>query len=436
MAAPKGFIKCFLCHGAVSIKSGTVDKYKLHIENHHDVFYDVATLVNMALLKPEEIEHIGELAAPRMKALLENQNMFNKKIVESKINGIGKRIRENEDEEASVSARKPSKRPKFSEEENLTSPLSKDVNNSSVEVSDNDNYEVEQVTKESIEDDEPDSSFSKLEIVTDDKEGSDEDASDTNQISISVVQQEESKTGGLKVENIDEKMKAIRARIENLKESGSAGKAGATGFTVPAGRSPVPNLVNCDICDKSMLKKSLVKHRRMCVIRKGGSQTVKSEVAQRAVASPVRDQAVASPRGGKDKELRSFETECSICGKVMLKSNIKRHMRLHEESQADDQVKCKICFASFLELESLRRHTVELHNLQLQDVEEMLGEGPEVNKNLGEGEVEDLPTSESKEEMDNFDQASVDYSLASIASYEVSGYWLGWLQIFGRLFVH
>ena len=409
MAAPKGFIKCLLCHGAVSIKSGTVEKYKLHIENHHDVFFDVATLVNMTLLKPEEIEHIAELAAPRMKALLENQNMFNKKIVESKKKVIEKRLRENEDEEAFVSVCKPSKRPKFSEDEDQISPGSKDVNNSSVEVGDNDNYEVEQVNKESIEDDEPDSSFSKLEIVTDDKEGSDEDAPDTNQISISVVQQAESKTGGLKVENIDEKMKVIRARIENLKDSGSMGKSGAAGFTVPAGRSPIPNLVNCDICDKSMLKKSLVKHRRMCVIRKGASQTVKSEeVAQRALASPLRVQAAASPRGGKEKEFKSFETECSICGKVMLKSNIKRHMRLHEESQADDEVKCKICFASFLELESLQRHTMELHNLQLQDVEEMLGERPEVsNKNPGkQGEKEDFPTSESKEETDNFDQAS------------------------------
>ena len=79
MAAPEGCVTCALCQAAVSLRAGTLEKLKLHMETDHDAFFqhDILTAINF--LEDHEKEVIIEKVLPRMKLQLETAKQFNKK---------------------------------------------------------------------------------------------------------------------------------------------------------------------------------------------------------------------------------------------------------------------------------------------------------------------------------------------------------------------
>ena len=79
------------------------------------------------------------------------------------------------------------------------------------------------------------------------------------------------------------------------------------------------------------------------------------------------------------------ESQCYICKKPMLKGNIRRHIRMVHTAELD--FKCKICFTGFQKLDSLKWHTNKEHNLELEDVEQMLQESSEQNSKYVEKET-------------------------------------------------
>ena len=82
---PLGSVSCIMCKGAVSIRSGNLDKFKVHMESDHDVFYDHDILIAINFLEPHEKEIIIEKVLPRMKIMLKDVKPVKRTAVEKKI---------------------------------------------------------------------------------------------------------------------------------------------------------------------------------------------------------------------------------------------------------------------------------------------------------------------------------------------------------------
>ena len=105
MAMPKGSITCLLCKGAVSIRSGNMDKFKVHVESDHDVFYDHDILIAINFLEAHEKEIIIEKVLPRMRVLFDNVRSLNGRLaIGDKLN-IEKRLLENAEESQAKKAK-------------------------------------------------------------------------------------------------------------------------------------------------------------------------------------------------------------------------------------------------------------------------------------------------------------------------------------------
>ena len=97
MAMPKGSINCLLCKGALSVRSGNLDKVKLHMVSDHGVFYDQDLLIAINFLEPHEKEVIVEKVVPRMKLMFDNIRSFNGMSINGSKLAIEKRLLESDD---------------------------------------------------------------------------------------------------------------------------------------------------------------------------------------------------------------------------------------------------------------------------------------------------------------------------------------------------
>ena len=81
---PQGIVSCSLCQAAVSVRAGNLDKFKVHVESDHDVFYDHDILIALNFLYTHEKEVIIETAIPRMRMMFEDVNTLKRQGYENK----------------------------------------------------------------------------------------------------------------------------------------------------------------------------------------------------------------------------------------------------------------------------------------------------------------------------------------------------------------
>ena len=94
----KGPISCLLCKGAISVRSGNLDKFKVHVESAHDVFYDHDILIAINFLEAHEKEVIIAKVLLRMKLLFNKVRSFNGKFVIGNKLTIEKRLLEHDED--------------------------------------------------------------------------------------------------------------------------------------------------------------------------------------------------------------------------------------------------------------------------------------------------------------------------------------------------
>jgi len=359
---PRGSISCLLCKGAISVRSGNLDKFKLHVESDHDVFFDHDILIAINFLEAHEKEVIIEKVLPRMRLLFDNVRSVDGRIaIGDKLN-IEKRLLEDANEQSQAKKAKYD----FSNGVEDVNEVVKTQMDSSIELSDRSREDIE------IADDSEDENHSVLDKLNDD------DDSDIENDAVSVG------------ETLAESIQSIRDILKDKNDHSSeftdcdvchqSVRKSIFEFHRKSHLSAAQTTAECEVCRKVMQKKSLYKHKRRCHILNMSRQTsevVADDTIDKNDPPHVVDSTVVnSPRKDFSKSSTSFTTEgesqCYICKKPMLKGNIRRHIRMVHGSELD--FKCKICFTGFQKLESLKWHTTKEHNLDLEDVEQMLQE--------------------------------------------------------------
>ena len=182
--------------------------------------------------------------------------------------------------------------------------------------------------------------------------------------------------------------------------------------------------VTCDICNKKFQKSSLYKHRKRCEKaqlektsnEKGMNVTANSEATSQDTSSLrdfldnssdnlVIDESASVP----EIDQESKNATCKFCAKSMLKGNLGRHIKkfhsnptssvmitpMKEDAKKGEgenrlvNLKCKVCKKLASSVDELKVHSSEVHNLDYDDIEQMLAD---------DGDVGDSPTKDIKKE--------------------------------------
>merc|ERR1739838_353296 len=77
----------------MGVRAGNLERFKVHVESDHDVFYDQDLLIAINFLEPHEKEVIIEKVLPRMKIIFQNVKTFQRGGTENKLQ-LEKRIYE------------------------------------------------------------------------------------------------------------------------------------------------------------------------------------------------------------------------------------------------------------------------------------------------------------------------------------------------------
>jgi len=347
------------------VRSGNLDKFKLHVESDHDVFYDHDILIAINFLEAHEKEVIIEKVLPRMKLLFDNVHSLNGKFAIGHKLPIEKRLLEDDE---SVSGN-PAKKTKPNESEDAFN----DEVVSSIE------------HKLNCDNDEIDIGDKSDNIPNKDYDDDDDSEAENDAVSVGETLAESIKSVKeiLTTDNKESKDEFTSCDVCNLSVRKSI-----FDFHRKSHLSAAKTTTECDICRKVMQKKSMYKHRRRCEIMNmsrnnslaDGSNERDSFVNDPTVENNLEEESVISKleeRNVIKTSTSEGESQCYICKKPMLKGNIRRHIRMVHTSELD--FKCKICFTGFQQLDSLKFHTNKEHNLELEDVEQMLEENGDNN---------------------------------------------------------
>jgi len=123
-STPRGSVSCLLCKGSVSVRAGNLEKFKVHVESDHDVFYDHDILIAINFLEAHEKEVIIEKVLPRMRMIFNEVSFSNRKTsIDDKL-AIEKRLleKDGEDEELETLDHAP-KKAKYADRENESSKI-------------------------------------------------------------------------------------------------------------------------------------------------------------------------------------------------------------------------------------------------------------------------------------------------------------------------
>jgi len=352
MTMPRGSISCLLCKGAISVRAGNLDKFKAHVESNHDVFFEHDILIAINFLEDHEKEVIIEKVLPRMRLLFDN--MSNGKVSISEKLLIDKRLREYD-----------------SNEVELVRPVKKSRHNSggsgkmdrcldsSIELSDTDRSEDMNIGKNS--DNQHNIKFKQMEDDYNDEVNDDAVSVGSETLSESIQSVRAMFKENDEFTDCDECHQSVRKSVFDFHK-----KSHLT----------AQQTVECEICRKVMLKKSMYKHKRRCEIlntSKNSSRRDSNESDHKddvkVPMKPVTTSAQnANGVGESPKTSDRAESQCYICKKSMLKGNINRHIRMVHGNELE--FKCKICATGFQKIESLKLHTTKEHNLELEDIEQ------------------------------------------------------------------
>ena len=363
MTMLKSSLCCFLCQGTISVRSENLDKFKFHLENVHDVFYDHDILVAVNFLEAHEKEVILEKVLPRIKEQFENVHTVDGKYINGGKLGIEKRLLELDGNSENENVAK-----RYKIDKDSSAPFS-DIADEKLRIeakSDHDRIAENNFDDESDIEDDAVSVGEALDKSNDKPEDEFTTCYICNQ--------------------------SIRKTILNFHLKSHSSTA------------------ECTICKQVLQKRSLPKHMRRCEImnslRRERPAAVQEEVSmeEEMVAVDEHEQQESKfTKIDKTTAMKSSESNCPVCGKLMLKGNINRHIRL-VHGKAKEDFKCKICFASFHQLDSLEIHTYKEHNLDLEDMEQMLQEKTEDENSskLGNETLEGITNLEPVDETKKF----------------------------------
>jgi len=407
MALSRHAIRCILCHGAVSIRAGNLDKIRLHMEVDHDCFFEQDLLIALNFLEEFERQEIIERVLPRMKVIFENVKKYSGGDSENASTYLNKRLFEDSDANEIpkkvklMDADSINNNAECSKEEVDSNALCLDLEISSDD-DDDDNQEIQK----------------RLEIVTD--EDGEAGAELSPQPSIILDEHDQAVNKEIKTSRIFKPvLKAQSKAIAN----GSSLKFGendanCTEFNVPEAnhleeveakalasiginvtsatqltdalpnelQKPVNNeadYIACEFCSRRYKKSSINKHRARCNKRHSGDgHSTNPELfpSNLKVGSP-KASANGSPKAAEINVISNNHSgsspkfkiaKCHLCDKTMLKNNLTRHLKVmhsnHQLGETKVKIKCKLCNAVTDDEDELRKHISEVHSLDFDDV--------------------------------------------------------------------
>jgi len=325
--APQGSVSCMMCKGAVSVRAGNLERFKVHVESDHDVFYDQDLLIAINFLEPHEKEVIIEKVLPRMKIIFQNVKTFQRGGTENKLQ-LEKRIYEPAQDS---SMQENGKKTKY--DEDIVEP--------------NINQSYEEIAMEDSEvEDERRADMDRYNMARGDETLTEisEPVASRNWKSQNYAESEFS--------NCDVCHQQVRKSVLEFHRKSHYPAPDHPRLPAPEYPShprypaadypdhpphlavPDPNLAECPHCKKMMQRRSLWKHKSRC--------SLKPDDKSFSEESPTAENFESSSAG-------SFE--------------------------------CKICFSKYPKLSILQRHTTVEHSVELEDVEQMLGGNPVQKQN-------------------------------------------------------
>ena len=167
----------------------------------------------------------------------------------------------------------------------------------------------------------------------------------------------------------------------------------------------------CDICEKPMLKKSIRKHKQrvhqLFDNPRSSIFSINESLAEDDTAEvgddSITDSSLLEPQVDLEVEEKvkpggGSSVTCQVCFKVMSRRNLKRHMTSVHNNEESEEHRCKICFARFSELDTLKNHVKDLHeidydNLESCEAQDEIQLDDSTVDNIGEteGTVKDYP---------------------------------------------
>jgi len=327
-SAPQGSVSCMMCKGAVSVRAGNLERFKVHVESDHDVFYDQDLLIAINFLEPHEKEVIIEKVLPRMKIIFQNVKTFQRGGTENKLQ-LEKRIYE-PDQDSSM--QENVKKTKY--DEDIVEP---NINQSYEEIAMEDS-EVEDERRAEISRynmGRGDETLTEISEPVVSRKWSSQNYAESEFSKCDVCHQQVRKS----VLEFHRKSHYPAPDHPTPKYPGHPRYPAADYPDQPPQLAvpehppqlavPDPNLAECPHCKKMMQRRSLWKHKARCTLK---------------------------------PDNKSFSEESSVAENL--------------GGSSAGSFECKICFSKYPKLSILQRHTTVEHSVELEDVEQMLGRNP------------------------------------------------------------
>merc|ERR1719376_1177707 len=440
MVVPKGSVLCLLCRGAINLKSGNLERFKSHLESVHDALYDMDLVISLAFLEGGEKDGIVENMFPRIRHFFKSIKHNAENYSEEKL-GIEKRLLEEEEEEEDEvmnpkkKIRMEKAQPKVTK--NLEDEKFSEDEDSIIDVAEND-YISDDESDISDHDDDDKIVVSPVKVSL----------SHCNlcQLSLPLSSYKAHMELHEKEVNVSS---ATNDNIEKSKdeESGSP--------SIQEKEQSSDDLVDdkefskCEVCGKNLKRKNMSRHKRRIhginnsQLGSSNSQDILEKVnthenEEKSVVNDANmddpnDDSLQQPEDKSDQTLKSgpnAPTRCDICMKPMQRKSLARHMsNLHpteknrsisspmststrnldhpssknsntNQSVVDDQeydYRCKICFTRFQELEDVKIHVKEDHDIDYEDLESIDDKGMKVSR---DGAMKKLKTELIQQETD------------------------------------
>merc|ERR1719466_601816 len=180
-----------------------------------------------------------------------------------------------------------------------------------------------------------------------DEEDMDENKSSVNQNEITL--EEDSDDEGRNMQ------KVIEEAIEE--DVASVGETLAEGDTLINKKDNEDQFSDCDVCHQSIRKSVFQFHRKSHI--SASKTTVECDLCNKMYSK---------------KSMYKHKRRCRIMNMSRNFSGSEEVHSVKSEQASEPNFKCKICYTGFQKMDSLKWHTTEEHNLELEDVEQMLKE--------------------------------------------------------------
>jgi len=441
MVVPKGSVLCLLCRGAINLKSGNLERFKSHLESVHDALYDMDLVISLAFLEGGEKDGIVENMFPRIKHFFKSIKHNAENYSEEKL-GIEKRLLEEEEEEEDE-VMNPKKKIRM---EGAQPKLTKNLEDE--KFSEDEDSIIDVAENDYISDDESD--------ISDHDDDDDKIVVSPVKVSLSHCNlcQLSLPLSSYKahMELHEKEVKVSSATNDNIAKS-KDDELGSP--SIQEKEQSSDDLVDdkefskCEVCGKNLKRKNMSRHKRRIhgisnsQLGSSNSQDIlekvntheneEKSVVNDAIMDDPNDDSLQQPEDKSDQTLKSgpnAPTRCDICMKPMQRKSLARHMsNLHpteknrtisspiskstrnldhpssknsntNQSVVDDQeydYRCKICFTRFQDLEDVKIHVKEDHDIDYEDLESIDDKGMKVSR---DGAMKKLKTELIQQETD------------------------------------